>query len=166
MNDAAHQECPSRQHVPIREYKTNMQEMIATIESFGIPKERIIMIGPPPFCLRLFKAHRKDSKAVKILRSSSALMSYCEACRKVAESANVTYVDTNKQFKESERGDRLLSDGLHLSSSGSAFLAQILEPIVTEKIKAFNNWDSVKQNFVPWNQFAKMTAKATKRRKI
>ena len=166
MNDAAHPECPSRQHVPVKQYKANLQEMIHTIVSFGVPKERIIMIAPPPFCLRMFKFHRKDSKAAKIQRSSSASIAYCDACKKVAESNDITYLDTIKIFKDSERGERLLADGLHLSPAGSQILAQSLEPLVTEKVKIFNNWDSIKRNFVPWNQFAKMTTSVHKKKKL
>ena len=164
MNDAAHPECPSRQHVPVKQFKSNLQEMVNAIVTFGVPKQRIIIIGPPPFSLRMFRAHRKDTSAVKISRSSGILASYCDSCKKVAESADVTYFDTAKIFRESERGERLLSDGLHLSSLGSQILAKYLEPLVTEKVKEFNSWNTIKQNFVPWNQFAKMSGKNKKRK--
>lgn len=55
-NDAVLEEKDDR-HVPIKEYKENLQKIVSLMEGSGIQTENIILISPPPIDLKAWETH-------------------------------------------------------------------------------------------------------------
>ena len=39
-----------KQHVPLDEYSANLRDMVQYLRSVDVPRERVILITPPPLC--------------------------------------------------------------------------------------------------------------------
>lgn len=49
-NDSSLKDENPKQHVPLDEYSANLRDMVQYLRSVDIPKERVILITPPPLC--------------------------------------------------------------------------------------------------------------------
>ena len=159
MIDAAAPDCPTRQHVPYNEFKTNLNEIIAAINSHGVPSSRIIMVGPPFFDMSQFKKHRKEMRnASQIVRKGSETVIYNKGANQVARSNGIDYIDLYNIIKE-KREESPLLDGLHLSPLGSTLLYKKLKPMVIKKINAYHGNQNLEQVGETWQEIAKRSPK-------
>ncbi len=46
--------------VPVDEYKENLKEIISEIEKQGVPRERILLVSPPPIDVEPWKKHARE----------------------------------------------------------------------------------------------------------
>jgi len=153
-NDAAHDSCPSRQHVPIPEYKTNLADIVYLLESIGIKKDRLILLNPPPYYHEEFVEARPD---LSPCRSGESAAAYATACLEAGKELGVTIIDVHTLFSNDPRGRNLFTDGLHLAPAGSELLFNELWPWVERKIIEFKGGkvgeESLQQNFPYWMEF-------------
>lgn len=132
-NDASlFQENP-RQYVSLEDYSRNLKTMIERVqEMYSSP--RILMINPPPLDheQRLqFQKQRYGKLATgRLERTTENTSLYAEACRTVAKEMHVPCLDLFNAMLQVQDYNRFLSDGLHFSAEGHAFVAeQILQAI-------------------------------------
>ncbi|XP_077997059.1 isoamyl acetate-hydrolyzing esterase 1 homolog [Glandiceps talaboti] len=133
-NDASMLKENPQQHVPIDEYKQNLQKMVDYIVSVGIDKEKIVMIGCPPVFEKAWEEQCRE-KGTVLNRNNEVTGNYSKQCCEVAKTNNIECIDLWTSMQKDEKWERFLNDGLHLSSAGSKFLADRLLPIVAKKTK-------------------------------
>lgn len=160
-NDAALIECPSNQHVPVAEFYDNLVEIINELTRRGCDKSRLIVMSPPPYDHKAFMEHRRlQGETTEMARSPQAVNFYVRACKRLSEKMGLTYCDINRLLKADKkpftdgRSSEVLIDGLHFSAKGATMVAEYLEPFISQKIREFNRWDSLRQNCPNWRDVA------------
>uniref|UniRef100_H2YVJ4 1-alkyl-2-acetylglycerophosphocholine esterase n=1 Tax=Ciona savignyi TaxID=51511 RepID=H2YVJ4_CIOSA len=132
-NDGSLLELNKHQHVPLLDYQSNLKLIIDHCLSHGIPKEKLIIISPPPVEETMWLQHMKflGNTADSSDRRLAVVEKYAQVCKKVANEIGCRHVDMwaeliNKDLKTH------LSDGLHFSDAGSKVLTAALSPIIVE----------------------------------
>nr|XP_022302463.1 isoamyl acetate-hydrolyzing esterase 1 homolog [Crassostrea virginica] len=117
------------QHVPLPDYKQDLKDMVDMMMTYGIPKERIVLI-PPPACDE--KAWKKFCLENDKLFTKCNLTAgkYADACLDAARECGTKSVDFYNSMMKREDWQDALCDGLHLSSAGSQLLFYLLRPVV------------------------------------
>lgn len=93
------------QHVPIKEYRRNLQDMASQIACAGA---WLVLVTPPPADGRRIKNRELDQTAL-----------YAQACRDVAREMQLPLVDIFQKMLENKDWTKTyLLDGLHLSAAG------------------------------------------------
>lgn len=153
-NDAAHDNCPSSQHIPIEEYKANLASIVSQLESSGIKKDRVILVNPPTYYHDAFFEARPD---LAPLRSGESATLYAKACLEAGKDVGVTCLDIHSVFAEDSRGTKLFTDGLHFAPAGGELLFQEVWPFVEKKVLSYKSTTSgspaatsLEQNFPYW----------------
>ena len=134
-NDAAMKEYEPVVHVPLPEYKTNIETIVDKAKE-AYPDAKVLIIAPPPVYAEQRLAYQKKrygDKATGILeRTSEVTGKYAEACREVAESKKVPCVDLFTAMRTAEGNadeddvGRFFNDGLHFSKTGHTFVSDAL----------------------------------------
>lgn len=128
------------QHVPIDDFKNNLHLLIQMFKETA-PKAKILLITPPAVN---DEERKKRSSDGKLDRSNAAAGEYARALIKVANEANVAYLDTYTYFNAFSTVERnaCLIDGLHLSTKGHALFEKLLvatlEKEFPDLVKALN----------------------------
>ena len=130
-NDAALLSEDPHHHVPREEYKKHLEAMVIDVRCRT--SGRVILITPPPVhhgqCLEFQKARYGDKATGRLQRRDEVTGKYAAACRDVAGSLNVPVIDLWTDMRSEGNDDafaRYLSDGLHLSKLGGAFVASAI----------------------------------------
>ena len=134
-NDAAKQECEPIVHVPLEEYKRNIEQIVVKAgESY--PGAKVLIISPPPVHPEQRLAYQKKrygDKATGVLeRTSEIAGTYAATCRKVAEEKKVACLDLFTAMRTAEGNTdeddigRFFYDGLHFSKTGHKFVFDAL----------------------------------------
>ncbi|MBN1269948.1 MAG: SGNH/GDSL hydrolase family protein [Kiritimatiellae bacterium] len=93
------------QHVPLAEYKANLQYMASEIACLGA---WLVLITPPPVWERKTKSRKMEHTA-----------QYAQACFEVGLEMNLPVVDLFHKIQEEPNWEETcLLDGVHLSASG------------------------------------------------
>ena len=114
------------QHVPLDRYKENMLAIIEYLIKWGVKANKIILISP---------ARIDDQKIQQIIGeyntfSDVLVRDYAKACVEIASKTGVLFADVNKAMldeNDSDQYKKYLSDGLHFSYEGGAFLVEKLK---------------------------------------
>lgn len=125
----------SMQHVPIKEYRSNLESITDYITGkWGFSKEKIILLSPPriddskwlKFCQEMgYDKSHTDELATK----------YARECTDLATEKQIACLDLNKLMSDKPGGFAdLLVDGLHFSKEGSECVFENLKPIVEQLI--------------------------------
>eukprot|EP00271_Cylindrocystis_brebissonii_P006243 TRINITY_DN18942_c0_g1_i2.p1 TRINITY_DN18942_c0_g1~~TRINITY_DN18942_c0_g1_i2.p1 ORF type:complete len:366 (-),score=39.01 TRINITY_DN18942_c0_g1_i2:1045-2142(-) len=126
----------SRQHVPIPEYKANLQKMIEHIRSVS-SSTRIILMTPPPVDEEGRLAYARATfgeKAVKVSeRQNAVTQQYAQACLAVAQASQVDAVDLWRAVQQEPMWTSLLRDGLHFTPQGQQVVFQHLFSVISAK---------------------------------
>jgi len=130
-NDAALPDQDPKKHVPIAEYRTNLEKIVDSAKE-SYPKAKILLIAPPPVHRgqRLeFQKQRYGEKATGIPeRTSEHTGKYAVACCEVAEHKNVPCLDLFTAMRNADGNTdvddigRFFWDGLHFSKTGHKFV--------------------------------------------
>lgn len=105
----------SRQHVPLDDYRANLQAIVALFKAKA-PQAKVLLITPP---------HVDDSRRVdshgKHDRTNAAAGQYARACVEEAARAGVPALDLHSFFNAMPEHQRnaLLVDGLHFNADGN-----------------------------------------------
>ncbi|KAJ3286750.1 isoamyl acetate-hydrolyzing esterase [Rhizoclosmatium sp. JEL0117] len=149
-NDAVLPDINPKQHVPLREYKLYLHEMLNTIRRES-PGTKVLVITPPPIDPTVW-GNKCIGKGNQPDRTVAQTRAYRNAVVQVGREAKETWgadlvlVDTWKEFlgerSEVEYGMEevadLLSDGLHLAAKGNQLLAKGVLKAIAE------NWPELK----------------------
>jgi lysophospholipase L1-like esterase len=137
-NDAALPDLSgARQHVPLDEYRRNLAAITAHIRRSCGDGCAIALITPPPVdhAKRLaFQRERyADDATGELERTNEAAGKYAAACVEVAAAEGLPVVELWQAMQAADGGAaQYLSDGLHLSPAGNAFVAEALLAVVAE----------------------------------
>lgn len=139
-NDANDPTSPSGQHVPLDEYKSNLQYMIDYLDSIGISKSRLILLSPPNYHNEVFvRICIENGRTSLPVLSDSVIKLYSESCIQVARDNNVSFIDLHTIFSSVPNNQELFCDGLHLSSKGAKLLYDNIHLLVDAKLESFAN---------------------------
>ncbi len=107
------------QHVPVKEYRKNLQEMASRIACAGA---WLVLVTPPPI----------DDKRIKS-RTMEHTEKYAQACIEVARDMNVPVVDLfHKLQEEKDWRKTCLLDCMHLSAAGMNCLYEELAKLLDQ----------------------------------
>lgn len=133
-NDSALLDTNPQQHIPIREYEANLNNMVLYFKQ-NFPSTKIMVIAPgaihePSWGLQCRLKGRDGSD-----RLFAMTRLYANAACSVASNANVMLVDLFTEMTRSPEKDydKFLSDGLHLSSQGNELLFEEVKNVLEVK---------------------------------
>lgn len=98
-NDASLPDAPNKQHIPLDEYKANIESII-THSQFVAHKPRVILVAPPPLNEHLWWPRDQASGYPSVTRVASATKDYADAACEVGSKLNVPVVNLWKAFME------------------------------------------------------------------
>ncbi|XP_072173794.1 isoamyl acetate-hydrolyzing esterase 1 homolog isoform X2 [Diadema setosum] len=131
-NDSCLEEVWPSQYVGLEAYADNMKAMIKYFESKGLPKERLMLITPPPIDEAAWSEACK-TKGTTLNRTLKNSGKYAKACCDLAQDLGVKVIDLwTLMQKEENWGPRFLCDGLHLTAEGAGFLYKHLSGFVDD----------------------------------
>lgn len=129
---------PGPGYVPLSQYQANLRDLVQLLQDFGVGKERVILLPPPPF----YSAHYNT-------RVPEVTEMYARAAQRVAETAGITTVDIHTIFKKDLRGEKLFSDGLHINFEGAKLFFDSVLPVIEDKLKAYEGRQQLVHHFPP-----------------
>lgn len=113
------------QHVPLNEYRTNLQSMINRIRRSLGSSAKIVLITPPPVYEPDLKLrNRQRGKSVELDRINANTKEYADVVVQVGRENDALVVDIFSAYNHDSK--RYLSDGLHLSDVGNEQLFTLL----------------------------------------
>jgi len=135
-NDASDAVLNARQHVPVDRYRSNLKEIVATIQGECSEDVKVIIIAPPPVHhegrLRYQKERFGEKATGKLERTLSLSRMYATAAENVSKELDLPCLNVWEQM--CAQGDDVwpsfLSDGLHLSKPGNAFVGSKLFDLI------------------------------------
>ncbi|KAH7063823.1 SGNH hydrolase-type esterase domain-containing protein [Paraphoma chrysanthemicola] len=153
-NDASLPDAPNKQHIPLEEYKANLEKII-THPQIVAHNPRIILIAPPPINEHLWWPRDQSSGYTSVTRLASTTKDYADAARDVGAKLNVPVVDLWKAFMDKAEfkidawklGDpipgslgipqndalvELMYDGLHFNPAGYDVFYQEIRKVIAE----------------------------------
>jgi hypothetical protein len=98
-NDAALQGAPNKQHVPLGEYKANIERII-THPQFAAHQPRIILVAPPPINEHLWWPRDQSSGYTSVTRVAGATKDYADGACEVGAKLNIPVVNLWQAFME------------------------------------------------------------------
>ncbi|XP_038076414.1 isoamyl acetate-hydrolyzing esterase 1 homolog [Patiria miniata] len=132
-NDSALEVTASPKYVSVDDFRGNLQGMVKYLEDGGIDPKNVIIISPPALDDKVWSAGcEKNGGPVNRKNSNTGL--YAKACRRVAEDCCTGILDLWTLMQKEENWQRFLEDGLHLSESGSGFLAGHLTEMAVSRV--------------------------------
>ena len=132
----------SRQHVPLDEYAANLRRIVVhvrALENCGGAAPRVVLIAPPPVHEAAWHQRTVDRWAgvngllpadIPCNRTLAAARAYAAAAARVAADCGVPFIDLCADMLAQDNWHAFLSDGLHLSATGAAFLAAKLQAVL------------------------------------
>lgn len=104
----------NRQHIPLAQYKANLESMVALARTARI--ENILLITPPPIDEVARVAHNKrmhgDNAKDTAERTNAVAGEYAAACKEVCQLSRCFYHDCARALEAQCRGCRVLLCGL------------------------------------------------------
>ncbi|XP_004582650.2 isoamyl acetate-hydrolyzing esterase 1 homolog isoform X1 [Ochotona princeps] len=133
-NDSALKEENVKQHVPLDEFGANLESMVRYLQSVGVPAERVVLITPPPLWEAAWERECL-AKGCRLNRRNTVVGEYASACVRVAQDCGADVLDLWALMqKDGQDFSAYLSDGLHLSPKGNAFVFSHLWPLLERKV--------------------------------
>lgn len=98
-NDASLADAPNKQHIPLDEYKANLQKII-THPQIVAHDPRIILIAPPPINEHLWWPRDESNGYPSVTRLAGTTKAYADAVCEVGVELGVPVVNLWKAFME------------------------------------------------------------------
>ncbi|GLC36212.1 hypothetical protein PLESTB_001368000 [Pleodorina starrii] len=158
-NDAARLEAhgnSSRQHVPLDEYRSNLEEIVSYVKATGV--ERVLIITPPPVSDKLRKAKQirqmgEQARDWPLDRTFDHSGEYSKAAAAVAKELGLPCLDLFSILqKEDNWEEKYLNDGLHFTPLGQEKLGHLVMALLrhewpeirpVELPAQFPAWDAI-----------------------
>ena len=96
-NDASLATAPNKQHIPLDEFKTNL-EKIVTHPQVVAHNPRIILIAPPPINEHLWWPRDQESGYPSVSRTAATTKQYADAVVEIGAKLNLPVVNLWKAF--------------------------------------------------------------------
>ncbi|OQV15563.1 putative Isoamyl acetate-hydrolyzing esterase 1-like protein [Hypsibius exemplaris] len=137
-NDAALEEPHQRsQRVSLEDYAQNLADIIAHFVANGVPKERIILVSPPPaddVAWEMNQRLRNEHSP----RSNAEIEKYAQVVYEVARIHGTLFGNLHESIlNSSDKWQVNYADGLHFNDAGSAVFFELLSPIVDRMLRAY-----------------------------
>jgi lysophospholipase L1-like esterase len=147
-NDAAVKtDDPLCQHTPLKDFSKNIKEIVERLIERGIPKEKIVLISPPPVVANQWDAHCVAEKKPYSPRDNFQSARYSQEMEEVAESHQTSFADLHHHLINANNWEEFFADGLHLNRQGSlVFLETLqhnLDQILKEHPMIYPDWKVV-----------------------
>lgn len=126
-NDAS----TGEQHVPVDEFRANLQNMIGYLQKMGLQNDRILLISLPPIDESKWGA-REIAEGKQLIRELKFCAAYAEACKQIADQCQTRMINLYSSMIAQQNWRDFFSDGLHFSRKGSEFLANIFISMFSE----------------------------------
>ncbi|XP_058524278.1 isoamyl acetate-hydrolyzing esterase 1 homolog isoform X3 [Ochotona princeps] len=108
--------------------------MVRYLQSVGVPAERVVLITPPPLWEAAWERECL-AKGCRLNRRNTVVGEYASACVRVAQDCGADVLDLWALMqKDGQDFSAYLSDGLHLSPKGNAFVFSHLWPLLERKV--------------------------------
>jgi len=152
-NDAALPDrSAARQHVPVDEYKSNLEKMVGKAQAAGV--ESVVLITPPPVSNGGRVKHQQmragTTEDLPPDRTLDHTGQYAAACKELGEKLKVPVVDLWGEMQKKEGWQELhFIDGLHFSPEGTREVARLLLRVIEEKLPQLEL--SKLANQFPWS---------------
>jgi hypothetical protein len=98
-NDASLPDAPNKQHIPLEEYKANIEKII-THPQIVAHNPRIILVAPPPINEHLWWPRDQSNGYPSVTRVASATKDYADAACEVGMKLNIPVVNLWQAFME------------------------------------------------------------------
>ncbi|KAJ2458073.1 isoamyl acetate-hydrolyzing esterase [Coemansia sp. RSA 2424] len=123
-------------HVPIDEFKSNIERMLAMVAEAS-PETKVILITPPSLGVKLYATYDKDT-----FRTFECVKKYADVVRDIAREQSVACADlwTAVETKAKEIGgeldgyDSFSYDGVHLNAGGNDLLFSLLMQTIKQDL--------------------------------
>uniref|UniRef100_A0A131XIX6 Putative isoamyl acetate-hydrolyzing esterase n=1 Tax=Hyalomma excavatum TaxID=257692 RepID=A0A131XIX6_9ACAR len=125
---------PGTQNVPLKEFISNLEEMLRYLKVCGVPMNKIILLTPPPYCDEKWVAWCKETGRDLPRRNLEIVSKYADAVSKLGNELHVAVINIFAAFQQEQNWKTLLIDGLHLSKPGSQKLARCLMPFLEQAV--------------------------------
>jgi len=115
-------------HVPIHEYQANLSKILDMLVGFGISKEKLVLVPPPPCdqaAWMKFVEERDGTRLQGPTKTLELTREYRDACVKTAVDHGVKHVTGIWEKMEKDLG-AMFCDGIHFSEAGSEVLANLM----------------------------------------
>jgi len=134
-NDASVLEENPKQHVPLDEYRKNLQKIVEILRQ-RVPSAQILVVTPPPVCqtkiLALQKERFKDKATGRPERTNEMAGKYAAAAEETAKELGLPSLNLWRLMQDVNEWRGFLSDGLHLSPQGNQFVASAVRDKIAE----------------------------------
>lgn len=154
-NDASLADAPNKQHIPLDEYKSNLEKIIKH-PLIVAHNPRIILIAPPPINEHLWWPRDQSNGYTSISRLASTTKQYADAVIQLGSELNVPVVNLWKAFMDKTKFDmaawkigealpgaasipqndvlvELMYDGLHFNPAGYDILFQEVMKLIAAR---------------------------------
>ena len=126
---------PGWRHVDLKEYESNLIDLVKSLQEFGVSKERVVLLPPPP---SYSPAH--DPQVTE---------KYAQSAIQVAKRLGVATVDIHTIFRQDVRGSKLFHDGIHFNFDGAQLFFNSILPTLEDKLKGYEGRDQLIHHFGP-----------------
>ena len=122
-NDSNLKDLNALQHVPLEEYKSNLQKIVNVVCTKGIPLSKILLVPPPPCNEEMWRKTLEQKTNGVVARSpknNKHTRLYFDACLEIAGQLNCRKLTNANEYWDSLNSAENFCDGLHFSEQGSA----------------------------------------------
>lgn len=144
-NDSALEELNPHQHVPVENYKANLDFMCAYLHSIGLPNSSMVLVSPLPIDDDKWSEFNKEGCGSD--RRNSVTRLYAEAVEELGRKRGIPTLGLYAELNKRADVKQFFSDGLHLNAKGNAAVASLMIPVLEEKLSAaqvmFTDWKDV-----------------------
>ena len=137
-NDSNIKELNEAQHVPLEEYKTNLQEIIGILGKKGILASQILLVPPPPCNEGMWKKSleiKMNSPVERSPKNNKTTRMYYDACLQMANKLKCRTLARPDDYWNSLNASDHFCDGLHFSQSGSQIVFEFISKELREMTK-------------------------------
>jgi lysophospholipase L1-like esterase len=131
-NDACLPAVNERQHVPLAEFKQNLTAIVAHVRA-SCPQAAVVLLTPPPI-----DDVKIEANFVPGSRSNQSAGEYAAAVKAVAMEMGAPCVDLWAGLQAHPNWQEFLNDGIHLSPTGNALVAELLFAVFETEVPALH----------------------------
>lgn len=137
-NDSNLKELNEAQHVPLEEYKSNLQEIIDILGKKGILASKILLVPPPPCNEEMWRKSleiKTNSPVERSSKNNETTRRYYDACLQMANKLHCRTFANPDDYWNSLNASVNFCDGLHFSESGSQIVFKFISQELREMTK-------------------------------
>uniref|UniRef100_A0A6G1S500 Isoamyl acetate-hydrolyzing esterase 1 n=1 Tax=Aceria tosichella TaxID=561515 RepID=A0A6G1S500_9ACAR len=122
-------------HVPVDEYKTNLNGIVKYLAENGLASQKIILITPSWYHKPDFDVYIKEAGFPPTTKGLEACQKYSEAVKEVGRDNSIEVLDFFTVTVNHKPLNELFCDGVHFSRKGAELLFNKLMPVIEAKVQ-------------------------------